>query len=140
MLNSVIKEQEKASIPRDYWFAVCLRENDEYIGQVGLIGIDLINRFAGTGSVIVTPAYRGGGYGSEAKQLLLEYCFDRLGLHMVRASVMFQNTRSAAALRKQGYAEAGRVHWLRPLGGGFSSSVVFDLLAREWRAMPRAAL
>jgi RimJ/RimL family protein N-acetyltransferase len=131
-------EMQKESIPSDYFFAVCLRENDEYIGSVGVIDLDLINGYAETGSEIQRPEYRGGGYGSEAKQLLLEYCFDRLGLHMVRSFVIFPNTRSAAALRKQGYSEAGRFHWAFPVAGGFGNIVVFDLLASEWRALPRA--
>lgn len=134
-----VEEQEKANVPGDFWFAACLRENDAYIGQVGLIDLDLINKVAETGSEIVNPAYRGGGYGSEAKQLLLELAFERLGLHMVRSMVIFPNTRSAAALRKQGYSEAGYFYWGYPDAGGFGNFVVFDLLASEWRALPRAA-
>jgi RimJ/RimL family protein N-acetyltransferase len=69
--------------------------------------------------------------------LLLEYAFERLGLHMVQSWVYFQNTRSAAALRKQGYREAGRINWLYPNKGTLDNFVLFDLLAEEWRAMPR---
>lgn len=119
-------------------FSVCLRENDEVIGSVNLFGVDYVNMYAETGSFFHRPDYRGNGYGSEAKHLLLEYAFDILGLHMVESWVYFPNTRSAAALRKQGYKEAGRVTWLYPFEGNFGSMVVFDLLADEWRAMPRA--
>ncbi len=132
------QEEQKKEPPDHVWWAVCLRENDELIGQVGLIDLDLINRFAETGSEISRPEYRGGGYGSEAKHLLLEYSFERLNLHMVRSYVIFPNTRSAAALRKQGYKEAGRFNWAFTLNGSFGNVVVFDLLAEEWRAMPRA--
>ncbi len=52
--------------------------------------------------------------------------------------MIFPNTRSAAALRKQGYRERGREHWLIPVDGGYQNLIVFDLLAGEWRAMPRA--
>lgn len=129
-----IQEEDK---PEWIWFAVCLRENDEVIGSVGLIDVDYVNLYAETGSFFHRPDYRGAGYGSEAKQLLLEYAFDILGLHMVESWVYFPNTRSAAALRKQGYKEAGRVTWLYPYEGNFGNMVVFDLLAEEWRAMPR---
>jgi RimJ/RimL family protein N-acetyltransferase len=119
------------------WFAVCLRENDEVIGAVGLIGVDYVHMYAETGSFFHRTDLRGSGYGSEAKHLLLEYAFDILGLHMVESWVYFPNTRSAAALRKQGYTEAGRVTWLYPHEGNLGNMVVFDLLAGEWRAMPR---
>jgi RimJ/RimL family protein N-acetyltransferase len=131
-------EHQEKEPPDWIWFSVCLRENDEFIGAVGLLDVDYVNLFAETGSFFHRPDYRGNGYGSEAKQLLLEYAFDVLGLHMVQSWVYFPNTRSAAALRKQGYREAGRMHWLYPNEGKFDNFVVFDLLAEEWRAMPRA--
>jgi RimJ/RimL family protein N-acetyltransferase len=131
-------EEQKADLPGNVSWAICLRENDESIGDVGIYGIDYINRNGETGSWIGRPEYRGGGYGSEAKNLLLEWCFTRLNLHMIRSHVIFPNTRSAAALRKQGYTEAGRYNWDYNLHGTYGNAVVFDLLAEEWRAMPRA--
>jgi len=131
-------EQQKEAFPDWIRFAVCLRENDELIGEVGMLEVDYLNRAAETASFFHRPEYRGGGYGSEAKHLLLEYAFEKLGLHMVQSWVYFPNTRSAAALRKQGYREAGRVNWIYAHNGSFDSFVVFDLLASEWRAMPRA--
>jgi len=133
-----LENQEKATLPTDIWFAVCLRETDEHLGVVGLLDVDYQNRFAETGSFFNRPEFRGGGYGSEAKQLLLEWSFEILGLHMIQSWVYFPNTRSAAALRKQGYTEAGRMVWAYSHNGTLDSFVLFDLLAEEWRAMPRA--
>lgn len=123
--------------PHSPWFTVCLRETDEQIGAVGLMGVDWVNRTGETGSTFYKD-YRGKGYGTEAKHLLLEYAFDTLGLHCVNSLVYFSNTRSAAALRKQGYREAGRLCWTHAFAGGFGNEIVFDLLASEWRALPRA--
>jgi RimJ/RimL family protein N-acetyltransferase len=133
-----VREGHKENLPPSVGWVVCLRENDEPIGGVDFDDIDYIHRTAETGSWIGRPEYRGGGYGSEAKHLLLEWGFTRLSLHMVRSKVDFPNTRSAAALRKQGYSEAGRYNWDSNLYGTFGNAVVFDLLATEWRAMPRA--
>jgi len=138
MFREWIADHEKKDLPDWITFAVCLRETDEVIGWVGLLDVDYQNRFAETGSFFRT-GYRGSGYGSEAKQLLLEYAFERLGLHMLQSWVFFDNTRSAAALRKQGYKEAGRINWLYANKGTLDNMVVFDLLAEEWRAMPREA-
>jgi RimJ/RimL family protein N-acetyltransferase len=52
--------------------------------------------------------------------------------------VLFSNTRSAAALRKQGYRDAGRITWTHPVDGIFGNVAFFDLLASEWRELPRA--
>lgn len=135
--ENFIGSGEGEDFPGDLWFEVCLLENDKPIGSVGLIGSDYVNRVAETGSHFYSAQYRGQGYGSEAKQLLLEYTFDHLGFHMVNSFVYFSNTRSAAALRKQGYTESGRVCWLYPYEGGFGNMVTFDLMADEWRALPR---
>lgn len=137
MYEKWINDHQKPDLPSWITFCVCLRENDEPIGWVALLDVDYQNRFAETGSFFGNVAYRGGGYGSEAKQLLLEYAFERLGLHMVQSWVYFQNTRSAAALRKQGYRESGRINWAYPNNGTLDNFVTFDLLAEEWRAMPR---
>ncbi len=132
------ENHQKEAFPFWIRFAVCLREDDELIGEVGMFGVDYVSRTAETASFFHRPEYRGGGYGSEAKQLLLEYAFEKLGLHVVQSWVYFPNTRSAAALRKQGYREAGRINWCFPHEGTFSNFVTFDFLASEWRAMPRA--
>lgn len=114
-------------------FTVCLRENDEPIGNLGIDTVDMVNGNGESESEINIVAYRGAGYGSEAKHLLFHYAFNILGLHSLQSYVIFPNTRSAAALRKQGYREAGRLHWWYPM----NSLVAFDLLADDWRAMPR---
>ncbi|HWV23054.1 MAG TPA: GNAT family N-acetyltransferase [Thermomicrobiales bacterium] len=124
--------------PQDWVrFAVCLRETGETIGAVGIDGVDYQNRRAESESEIFRPEYRGGGYGSEAKHLLFDYAFNTLGLHSLQSWVFFPNLRSAAALRKQGYREAGREHWLLQGEGGYKDFGTYDLLAAEWRAMPR---
>lgn len=136
-MNHWFGDLEKKDPPGWILLAVCLRENDLHIGTVLLLEVDYVNRRAETGSFFHRSDYRGSGYGSEAKQLLLEYSFDVLNLHMLQSWVLFPNTRSAAALRKQGYREAGRICWIYPFEGGLNNFVVFDLLASEWRTMPR---
>lgn len=139
MFEKWIEDHQKPELANWITFAVCLRENDEVIGWVALLYVNYQNRTAETGSFFGEKAYRGSGYGSEAKHLLLEFAFEGLGLHMVESWVYFPNTRSAAALRKQGYTEAGRVNWLYPYEGSLGNFVAFDLLAEEWRALPRKA-
>jgi RimJ/RimL family protein N-acetyltransferase len=133
------KKLEKGEHPRWIRFAVCLREDDRLIGAVGLDGIDRLHRFAETESEFYAPELRGQGYGHEAKHLLLEFAFNRLNLHSLQSMVLSFNTRSAAALRKQGYREAGRQHWALSRSGRFIGFILFDILADEWRTLPREA-
>jgi RimJ/RimL family protein N-acetyltransferase len=128
---------QKETPPASITFTVCLRETDEFLGLVELLDIDYRHGYAESASMILNPAYREAGYGSEAKHLMFDYAFNTLGLHTLQSWVMFENPRSAAALRKQGYREAGRDHWIAFRDGSFVSFVAFDLLASDWRAMPR---
>ena len=132
-----LQKDEIQTWPR---FAVCLCENDEFIGSMGVVGIDYIHGIGMTESELNNPAYREQGYGSEAKQLLLAYAFDVLGLRHLESWVAFPNLRSAAALRKQGYKEAGRLHWQYPLDGDFGNATLFLLNADDWRALPRTPI
>jgi RimJ/RimL family protein N-acetyltransferase len=118
-------------------FAIVRNEDGLLIGANGIENLDLLHRTAETESTIFHPDFRGQGYGTEAKHLLLDYAFDRLGLHMVYSWVSEFNTRSAAALRKQGYREAGYFAWAHPYQGNFTGGWYFDYLAEEWRAARR---
>ncbi len=132
-----VRDNQGSTPPETIDFTVCLRETDEFLGVVGVMDIDYRNGYAESASMMLNPQYREAGYGSEAKHLMFDYAFNTLGLHSLQSWVMFQNPRSAAALRKQGYREAGREHWIEFRDGRFVSFVAFDLLASDWRAMPR---
>lgn len=125
--------------PRRRWLQVCLRADNQPIDHVGLSDFDLVHRTASTDSGFHEAAYGGTGYGFEAKHLILAYAFDVLGLHKVWSFVNFHTTRSAAARRKQGDTECGRICWVCSSSDGPSHWTVFELLADHWRAVPRAA-
>jgi RimJ/RimL family protein N-acetyltransferase len=120
--------------PTDVEFAVVRRDSGELIGETGLYSIDWISGNAESGYWLYRAEDRGMGYGTEANLLLLEYAFDRLGLHMIYAWVAARNPRSQAALRKQGYRDAGRFTWAGYGPDGFENGLMFELLASEWRA------
>lgn len=120
--------------PRSVWFSVCLRDGDRFIGNVGVVGIDWLHRTGETASLLGPAEMRGHGYGTEAKHLLLEYCFDRLHLHVLKSEVDEPNTRSAAALGKQGYRPAGRIRWTDVKDGRYVDSLLFDLTRADWLA------
>lgn len=133
-LSRWFTESREKDPPETLLFTVILRETGKIIGGVELDDINWFHRTAETGSGINLPEYRGQGLGSEAKNLLLEYAFDHLNLHMVKSFVMSFNPRSQAALRKQGYRDAGRLQWRQQTDEGFADFVLFDLLASEWRS------
>ncbi|MFW6075914.1 MAG: GNAT family N-acetyltransferase [Chloroflexota bacterium] len=132
--ETLIREQGKKSPPDRLVFAVRLIEDDSWIGVVNLAEIDWINRTAETGSFLKAGEYRGRGYGTEAKMLLLEYAFDHLHLHLLYSVVLATNERSAAALAKQGYKPAGRTRYEAVKDGVYVDDLLFDLTRDDWVA------
>lgn len=131
-LANWFNEMGESDPSTDLEFAVVLRETGELIGETGLYSIDWIAGNAESGYWLYRPEHRGQGYGTEANLLLLEYGFDRLNLRMIWAWVKERNPRSQAALRKQGYRDAGRFTWSGYGPAGFENALMFDLLASEW--------
>jgi RimJ/RimL family protein N-acetyltransferase len=129
-----IAELYKQQPPSRIWFSVCLRDGDRFIGNVGVFDVDWLHRTAETASWLGPVELRGKEYGTEAKHLLLEYCFDRLHLHVLRSEVDEPNTRSAAALAKQGYRPAGRMRWTDVKDGRYVDTLLFDVTREDWLA------
>lgn len=129
-----IAEMYKNPPPRHIWLAVCLRDGDRFIGTVGVVGVNWLHRTGETVSMLGPAEVRGKEYGTEAKHLLLEYCFDRLHMHVLKSQVDEPNTRSAAALAKQGYHPAGRLWWTDVKDGRYVDALLFDLTRAEWLA------
>ncbi len=127
-----IREVYKQQPPNEVWLGACLIAGDRFLGMVGVNEIDWLHRTGETASLIGPAEVRGRGYGTEAKHLLLEYCFDRLLLHVLMSRVDEPNTRSAAALAKQGYRLAGRLRWTDVKDGRYIDSLLFDLTRADW--------
>lgn len=83
-------------------------KNGKAIGVMGLHQINWVNGTATTGAIIGEKAYWGKGYGSEAKMLLLDYAFNRLGLRKICSNVLAFNGRSKRYSEKCGYQEEAR--------------------------------
>ena len=64
-------------------FAICTKNNDEYIGNVGLGKIDYIHRNAMLSIFIWNKKLRNKGLGTKAVELALDFAFNRLNLHKV---------------------------------------------------------
>jgi diamine N-acetyltransferase len=128
-----IGEMYQKQPPDNFMLAVCLKDGDRLIGNVGLFDINWVNRTGETGSFLA-PDARNKAYGTEAKHLLLEYCFDHLQMHVLRSEVDEPNTRSADALAKQGYRPAGRLKWADLKHGRYVDALLFDVTRSDWLA------
>jgi RimJ/RimL family protein N-acetyltransferase len=79
----------------------------------------------------------GRGYAGEAQRRVIDFAFDELGLHRLEADTHPDNAASTRSLERLGFRREGllRERWL--VGGEFGDSVIWGLLADDWRARRR---
>ncbi|MBC7543267.1 MAG: GNAT family N-acetyltransferase [Candidatus Sericytochromatia bacterium] len=113
--------------------AVCLKEENRFIGVAGLHGIDTINRLATVGLAIGETDVWGQGYGTEATRLIISTAFDRLNLQRLELSVESYNPAARRIYEKLGFQLEGvrrqRTYWQ----GAYHDDHVMGLLREDYR-------
>ena len=125
---------DRGNPPSGVILAIVLHDGDRLIGTTGLVAIDWLNRSAETGTLIGEQDSWGQGYGTEAKELLLEYSFDTLALHRVHSRTFEFNERSAKHLLRTGFVQEGRQRDAVFRNGEFHDILLYGVLADAWRA------
>ena len=116
----------------EFNFAIVDLENDELIGNCGIMNINQINRSAEVGIFIGDENKRSNGYGTESLRLLLDYGFNYLNLNNIHLGVKAFNERAIACYKKVGFKEYGRRREAYFLNGKYYDHVFMDILAREF--------
>lgn len=89
--------------------------------------------------ITLARAYQGQGYAAEAITCLLDYLFNRLTLHRVRANCDPANTASARLLERLGMRHEGRFIESLWLKGQWCDEDWYAILGREWQARKAAS-
>lgn len=108
-------------------------QNKEPVGLIDLYDFDPYHQRAGLGIMIHDFANRKKGYASSAVKLMLDYCFEVLGLHQVYTSVPNCNIASKKLFEKLGFMQTGyRKEWLKR-GDDWEDVIYFQILANDWK-------
>lgn len=102
------------------------------IGAGRLHSVDRLDQRASVAIGILDPAQLGKGLGSRALHLLVQYGFDRLGLHRLDLRVLDYNARAIAAYQKVGFTIEGRQRESARVGGDWHDDLMMGLLASEY--------
>lgn len=113
---------------KDIKLAVCTVDENLYIGNVYLTGIDYINRKATSHILIGNHDFWKNGYGTEAMALLLDYAFNHLNLRRIEAHVLEDNIGSCKMHEKLGYKREGILRESVYKDGTYKSQISYALL------------
>src|SRR3989339_5458 len=100
------QKQEKQKKKENYQFGIILRENNAYIGGIGIHHIDMKQGTAEVGYWISQSQWKKG-YGSEALEAVLDFAFNKLKLRRLEAGVIKGNPGSRVLLEKFGFKLEG---------------------------------
>jgi len=109
----------------------------EHIGNMSLMRINWVNGIATTGALIGEKEYRGKGYGTEAKMLLLGYAFNTLGLRKIYSYVVASNRRSYRYSEKCGYKKEAKLKQHILKNGRYYDMVILAVFKKDWQKARR---
>lgn len=96
------------SDPAYAFFAICLNNGGQHVGNIKLGPISEQHKFSDIGLIIGERECHGKGIATEAIRLIKEYAFAGLGLHKLTASAYENNVGSIKAFVKAGFEIEGR--------------------------------
>ena len=115
------------------FFVIVDSENDEAIGSLSLMNVNLMQRKAELGIVIGDKNYWSKGYGSEAILLLLDHAFNVLNMNSIMLLVSSLNKRAIKCYEKCGFKEFGRRRMDNIFAGKRYDTVYMDILTDDFK-------
>lgn len=108
-------------------------DNGTLIGLAYVTDISPHNKHGMIGITIGDRNYWGKGYGREAIELLLSYCFNELGLHRVHTETFEYNEAWQSLVRDAGFTREGVERDYLYRDGEFWDKEIYSLLEEEYR-------
>ena len=103
----------------------------ETIGAIDLFDFDPYNSRVGIGILIYSAENRSRGNATAALNLMIDYCFGKLGLHQIYANILSGNEISMKLFEKAGFVFAGtKKDWVRE-GDHWLDQNLFQMVRKE---------
>jgi RimJ/RimL family protein N-acetyltransferase len=116
----------------DLVLAICLKDDNHHIGNVGLHQFDFLNRRAELGIIMGDTQAQGRGLATEAMKLIIAHGFNRLNFHKIWLRVDEANGAARKAFQKTGFKEEGILRDELYHHRGWSNSVYMGVLEDEF--------
>lgn len=116
-------------------FAIRTLKDNIFIGECGIVNLNMFAHSAEIGINIAHPEYRGKGYGAEAMVLVMRYGFEQLNLNRVSLHVMSFNTRAIRLYEKLGFQVEAREREMFFHDGTYFDQLSMGILRNEWEVI-----
>jgi RimJ/RimL family protein N-acetyltransferase len=136
------REQAQALIERQrqrfeqkerFRWGVALKERNTIIGTGGYVAWNRMWYHAELGYDLASP-YWGQGLMTEALKAMIQFGFERMGLHRIEAEVMPENEASVRLLRNLGFVAEGVLRERSFWKGAFHDLIMCALLKSTWES------
>ena len=101
---------------------------NEVLGMIDVFDFNPKNRRAGIGILIKQEAHREKGYGKEALNLLIDYCFTHLDLHQLYCNISETNKASINLFTNRGFQKIGLKKDWNLIHGAFKNEYIYQLI------------
>ncbi|TVX99904.1 GNAT family N-acetyltransferase [Cohnella terricola] len=118
-----------------YDFAICLKDDDQMIGELSIFDIDEEDRKAGFRVSMSSIELTGKGYGTEAIKIVLRFVFEELKLNRLQLEVFSHNLRGIRAYEKVGFVKEGVLRESLYYDGTYSDEIIMAIIKRDYKKM-----
>ncbi|PGQ46085.1 MULTISPECIES: GNAT family N-acetyltransferase [Bacillus cereus group] len=116
-----------------YDFAICLKDNNEMIGELSILDINEDNQNAGFRISMASISLTGKGYGTEAIKIVLNFVFEQLKLNRLQLEVFSHNLRGIRAYEKIGFVKEGTLRQSLYYNDLYSDEIIMAILKSDYK-------
>ncbi len=120
---------------KDVKLAICLKENDRYIGNVYMTNIDMLQRSCHSHVLIGEKDCWGKGLAREALLDASSYMFNERNINRIQALVLESNKQSLKMFQKCGYQIEGLMRESVFKDGKYQNQYILSLLKEDFNQL-----
>ena len=118
---------------KEFYFAICAKETDQFIGYCSLVDVDYVHRKCNWGGIVIGERREGGKNDAfEAAFLLMQYTFNELNLNRVMGYWLEGHEGSLKMAKRLNFQHEGMLRQSVFKNGRWYNQLVMSLLKSDF--------